>query len=514
MSKFKYSKKYLYQQSDCDNELDIRRQKLLQLRKKEIAFPNNFRRDFFSDQLDKKYAHKTNEELIKSNITVSVAGRIISQRIMGKASFITLQDMGGCIQLYITVNSFFTKNLYKEKVKQWDVGDILGAYGVLFKTRTGQLSINCKEIRLLTKSLRSLPSKFYGLNNKEIKYRKRYLDLIINSKTRDVFRMRSLIIFKIRQFMETRGFIEVETPMMHVIAEGAMARPFITYHNELGMHMCLRIAPELYLKQLVIGGFEKIFEINRNFRNEGISTHHNPEFTMMEVYMAYADYHDIIILMQDLLRVLTQQVLGTNIVDYGDYSLDFNSPFAKMTIKEAIFYYFPNIQSQDIDNIDTAISVARSFGIKLSDHFTLSKIHMEIFEGMVVQKIIQPTCITAYPIEVSTLARRNDSNPMLADRFEFFIAGQEIGNGFSELNDSEDQKERFLNQVLEKDINTTHDACNMNYDRDYIVALEHGLPPTAGVGIGIDRLVMLLTNQHTIRDVILFPTLRPRNEDL
>lgn len=515
MSNFKYSKKYSCQQLNYDDEMNVRRRKLSQLRKKDVVFPNDFRRDFTSNQLHKKYSHNTNQELIDLNIKVNVAGRIISQRIMGKASFITLQDMDGYIQLYVTINSFFTKNLYEENVKQWDVGDILGAFGILFKTRTGQLSINCKKIKLLTKALRPLPSKFYGLNNKEIKYRKRYLDLITNDQTRNVFKMRSLIIFKIRQFMETRGFIEVETPMMHLIAEGAMARPFITYHNELGMHMYLRVAPELYLKQLVIGGFERIFEINRNFRNEGMSTHHNPEFTMMEIYMAYADYNDMIVLIQDLLRVLTQQVLGTNIVRYGDCSLDFNSPFIRKTIKEAIFYYFPDIQHRDMDNVDTAISIAQLFGIKLSDHYTLNRIHMEIFETMVAQKIIQPTCIISYPVEASTLARRNDNNLMLADRFELFIAGQEIGNGFSELNDPEDQRERFLKQAKEKNNNTANTNnihSMMNYDKDYLIALEHGLPPTAGVGIGIDRLVMLLTNKRTIRDVIFFPTLRPKND--
>lgn len=515
MSRSIYSDKYLYQSLNSEDELNIRRQKLLKIRKKGVAFPNNFRRDYISNQLYAKYAHKNHQELIKLNVEVNVAGRIVSQRIMGKASFIILQDMGGCIQLYITVNSFFPKNLYVENVKQWDLGDILGVHGILFKTRTGQLSINCKKIRLLTKSLRPLPNKFYGLNNQEIKYRKRYVDLIVNDSVKDTFKKRSLIIFKIRQFMETRDFIEVETPMMHMISGGAMARPFTTYHNKLGMHMYLRIAPELYLKKLVVGGFERIFEINRNFRNEGISTHHNPEFTMMEIYMAYADYHDMIILIQDLLRVLTQQVLGTKIVRYGDYKLDFGNSFTKMTIREAICHYLTDIEFQDIDNIDTAISIAKSFGVKLRTHYTLNRIQMRIFEEIIAKKIIQPTCIISYPIEVSTLARRNDDNPMIADRFELFIAGQEIGNGFSELNDPEDQRERFLKQTQEKNININnniHD--NINYDEDYLIALEHGLPPTAGIGIGIDRLVMLLTNKSTIRDVILFPTLRPKDNFL
>lgn len=515
MDKVAYLKESLNQQLNVDNEFKIRQQKLLQLRKKGVAFPNDFRRSFISDQLYDKYAHKTNQELLELSIEVKIAGRVISKRVMGQATFITLQDIGGRIQLYITVGSFMKKELYAVNVKQWDIGDILGVYGILFKTRTGQLSVNCKEVKLLTKSLRSIPSKFYGLNNQEIKYRRRYLDLIINDQTRNIFKVRSSIIFKIRQFMINRGFMEVETPMMHTIAGGAIARPFSTYHNELAMQMYLRIAPELYLKQLVVGGFERIFEINRNFRNEGISVCHNPEFTMMEIYAAYADYNDIIVLIQDLLRAITQQVLGTSIISYGNYNLNFNKPFIKMTIKEAILNYFPDIQFQDIDNIEVVISFAKSLGIKLNDHIhSLSKIHMEIFENVIVQKIIQPTCIISYPIDVSTLARRNDNDPMVADRFELFIAGREIGNGFSELNDPEDQRTRFVKQMQRKNVsnfNNNEDHSNMPYDEDYLIALEHGLPPTAGVGIGIDRLIMLLTDTHTIRDVILFPTLRPKN---
>lgn len=509
MSKFISLKNHFQKKLIFENECNSRRKKLSKLREKGIVFLNDFRRDYISDELYKKYAHKTDQELIELNINVKVAGRIISQRIMGKASFITLKDTGGCIQLYVAIGVFFSKKVYKENIKQWDLGDILGVYGVLFKTRTGQLSVKCKEIKLLTKSLRPFPDKFHGLNNQEIKYRRRYLDLITDDQTRNTFKIRSLIIFKIRQFMEKHGFMEVETPMMHMIAGGAIARPFTTYHNELEMQMYLRIAPELYLKKLVIGGFDRIFEINRNFRNEGISAHHNPEFTMMEIYMAYADYNDIIILIQDLLRTLTKQVLGTNIVHYGNNILDFNNPFVLMTIREAICNYFPDIQHQDINDINIIKSVANSLGIILNDDYSLNRIHMEIFENTISKKIIQPTCVTSYPIEVSTLARRNNDNPMLADRFELFIAGQEIGNGFSELNDPEDQRERFLKQARKKNFNVKDDVC-INYDEDYLIALEHGLPPTAGIGIGIDRLVMLLTDKHTIRDVILFPTLRPK----
>ncbi|URJ30991.1 lysine--tRNA ligase [Blochmannia endosymbiont of Camponotus sp.] len=508
MPKYLYSKNQLYQKLNINDELSIRQKKLSQIREKGVAFPNDFRRDSTSNQLHKKYEHTSNAELIQLNIEVNIAGRIISQRIMGKASFITLQDVDGCIQLYITANSL-AMNVYEENIKQWDLGDILGARGTLFRTRTGELSIHCKEIRLLTKSLRPLPDKFHGLNNQETKYRQRYLDLIINEDTREIFKIRSLIIYEIRQFMKKNNFMEVETPMMHTIAGGAIANPFITHHNKLGIDVYLRIAPELYLKKLVIGGFERIFEINRNFRNEGISSYHNPEFTMMEVYMAYADYRDMIVLVQNLLRSVTQRVLGSNIVHYGNYELDFNNPFSKMTVKEAIYYYLPETRSQNVDNIYTAISIAKLFGITINNYWTLSKIHMVIFEEIVEKKIIQPTCVTSYPIEISPLARRNDNNPQLADRFELFIAGKEIGNGFSELNDPEDQKERFLKQAKEKkDIKNNN--IHINYDEDYLIALEHGLPPTAGIGIGIDRLVMLLTNKHTIRDVILFPTLRPK----
>ncbi|URJ27932.1 lysine--tRNA ligase [Candidatus Blochmannia vicinus (nom. nud.)] len=509
MPKYVNSKHQLYQKLNIDDELSIRQKKLSQIREKGIAFPNDFRRDSISNQLHKKYEHTSNSELIRLNIEVNIAGRIISQRIMGKASFITLRDVDGCMQLYITANSLATNVLYEENIKQWDLGDILGVRGTLFRTRTGELSIHCKEIRLLTKSLRPLPDKFHGLNNQETKYRQRYLDLIINEDTREIFKIRSLIIYEIRQFMKKNNFMEVETPMMHTIAGGAIANPFITHHNKLGIDVYLRIAPELYLKKLVIGGFERIFEINRNFRNEGISSYHNPEFTMMEIYMAYADYHDMIVLTQNLLRSVTQQVLGRNIVHYRNYELNFNNPFAQMSIKEAIYYYLPEIKSQNIDDIHTAISIAKSFGIKINNCWTLSKIHMVIFEEVVEKKIIQPTCITSYPIEISPLARRNDNDPTLADRFELFIAGKEIGNGFSELNDPEDQKERFLKQAKEKKDNKNNNI-HTNYDEDYLIALEHGLPPTAGIGIGIDRLIMLLTDKHTIRDVILFPTLRPK----
>ncbi|CAD83333.1 lysyl-tRNA synthetase [Candidatus Blochmanniella floridana] len=480
--------------------------------KEQIAFPNDFRRNYISDQLHQKYDHKTNTELIHLNVKVSVAGRIMTRRIMGKSSFMTLRDGGGCIQLYFTIHDMKSQTMYFKVIKTWDIGDLIGVKGVLFKTRTGELSIHCKEMVLLTKSLRSLPDKFHGLRNIETKYRQRYLDLIVNEESMKTFKIRSLIISEIRRFMHQHHFIEVETPMMHHIPGGALARPFVTYHNKLNMNMYLRIAPELYLKKLIIGGFEKIFEINRNFRNESISPYHNPEFTMMEIYEAYVDYNNMIIFVQELFRTLTERILRKSVIEYGDYSLDFEKPFIKMSIKEAIMYYLPDIRTKNIDDILVVFDILKFFKVPSDNQWTLEKLHMVLFEEIVSKKIIQPTCITHYPIEVSPLARCSNDNAKIADRFELFIAGHEIGNGFSELNDPDDQRNRFLKQATEKMINNDidQDESNMPYDKDYIVALEYGLPPTAGVGIGIDRLVMLLTNKHNIRDVILFPTLRSK----
>lgn len=507
------SENYLCKTFKYNNELSIRRKKLLQLKKRKIAFPNSFRRNYTSSQLRTQYLCKTNHELQILNVQVSIAGRIIAQRVMGKASFIKLKDYDGYIQLYITINSLISKELYHDIIKQWDIGDIIGAKGILFKTHTGELSVHCTEMVLLTKSLRPLPNKFHGLVNLETRYRQRYLDLITNHASLEIFKIRSLIIYEIRQFMKQQDFIEVETPMMHYVSEGADARPFVTYHNKLKVNMYLRIAPELYLKKLIVGGFEKIFEINRNFRNESVSPYHNPEFTMMEIYMAYADYLDIIKFIEYLLCVLTKKIIGSNIIEYGKHKLNFNNSFTKMSVKEAIIRYIPEIQSKDINDFSVVIDIIKLFGIPFSDKWTLEKLHMVLFEEIASKKIIQPTCITHYPIEVSPLARCNDFDSKFADRFELFIAGKEIGNGFSELNDSEDQKYRFLKQLQNKDNvqENNKDLSYINYDEDYVTALEYGLPPTAGVGIGIDRLVMLLTNQHNIRDVILFPALRTKN---
>ncbi|EKA26610.1 lysyl-tRNA ligase [Yersinia enterocolitica subsp. enterocolitica WA-314] len=493
------------QAQELNSELQARREKLAALREKGIAFPNDFRREHLSDQLHAEYGEKTNEELEALDIEVTVAGRMMTRRIMGKASFVTLQDVGGRIQLYVSRDDL-PEGVYNEEFKKWDLGDILGARGKLFKTKTGELSIHCSELRLLTKALRPLPDKFHGLADQETRYRQRYLDLIANDESRNTFKVRSQVMSGIRRFMVEKGFMEVETPMMQVIPGGASARPFVTHHNALDIDMYLRIAPELYLKRLVVGGFERVFEINRNFRNEGVSPRHNPEFTMMELYMAYADYKDLIALTEELFRTLTETVLGSSVVQYGDQTFDFGKPFAKLTMKEAICKYRPETNVADLDDMDKAVAIAEALGIKVEKSWGLGRVQCEIFEETAESHLIQPTFITEYPAEVSPLARRNDDNPFITDRFEFFIGGREIGNGFSELNDAEDQAQRFADQVSAKEAG---DDEAMFYDEDYVTALEHGLPPTAGLGIGIDRMVMLFTNSHTIRDVILFPAMRP-----
>ncbi|MFS1563176.1 MAG: lysine--tRNA ligase [Candidatus Arsenophonus phytopathogenicus] len=489
---------------DLNNELKTRREKLAGLRGNGIAFPNDFRREYLSGDLHGKYDENHAEELTALNIDVSVAGRMITRRIMGKASFATLQDMSGRIQIYVSRDDL-PEGIYNEQFKKWDLGDILGVKGKLFKTQTGELTIHAHEVYLLTKALRPLPDKFHGLADQETRYRQRYLDLIANEQSRQTFITRSRVLSALRNFMVSKDFMEVETPMMQVIPGGAAARPFITHHNALDIDMYLRIAPELYLKRLVVGGFERVFEINRNFRNEGISPRHNPEFTMMELYMAYADYKDLIVLTEELFKTVTQEVLGTTQVTYGEHSFDFGQPFSKMTMKEAIVKYRAETDPADLDDLAKATIIAKSLNIEVEKGWGLGRLQCEIFEAVAESHLIQPTFITEYPAEVSPLARRNDNNPFITDRFEFFIGGREIGNGFSELNDAEDQAERFAEQVRHKD--EGDDA--MFYDEDYITALEHGLPPTAGLGIGIDRMIMLLTNSHTIRDVILFPALRP-----
>ncbi|CAM8296516.1 TPA: lysine--tRNA ligase [Escherichia coli] len=490
--------------NDSTNELYVRKQKLRQLRARTpVVFPNDFRRQHNSVELSEQYGLLTHEDLTKKDINVIMAGRIMSRRIMGKSIFMHIQDNKGRIQLYCS-SDIFPESTFSD-IKKLDAGDIIGIKGKLFKTKTNELSVNCYEISLLTKSLRPLPDKFHGLLDQELRYRQRYVDLIVNHDTYRTFETRSRILTEIRHYMAEHDFMEVETPMMQSIPGGASARPFITHHNALDQDMFLRISPELYLKRLVVGGFERVFEINRNFRNEGISPRHNPEFTMMELYMAYADFHDLINFTEDLFRTVAQNVLGTTLIEYGDDLFDFGKPFNKLTMRESIIKYGNGITLTDIDDIQSASLTARKLGITVEPSWGVGRLQSEIFEEVVEQHLIQPTFITEYPAEISPLARRNDKNPLYTDRFEFFIGKREIGNGFSELNDAEDQAERFKEQVKAKEAG---DEEAMYYDEDYVTALEYGMPPTAGLGIGIDRMIMLFTNCHTIRDVIMFPALR------
>jgi len=480
----------------------IRKQKLAQLRTDGFNFPNQFRREHLAADLIKSYSELEKESLAQQQVKAAVAGRIVLRRIMGKASFFHIQDVSGRMQIYIRANDL--PELY-EQFKHWDLGDIVGIKGELFKTNTGELTVHAHAIELLTKSLRPLPDKFHGLADQELKYRKRYVDLIANDESRATFLIRSRLIQAFRQFMDKNHFLEVETPMMHPIPGGAVARPFVTHHNTLDMTMYLRIAPELYLKRLVVGGFERVYEINRNFRNEGISTRHNPEFTMVEFYQAYADYKDLMSFTEQLLQYLCDTVLGRRQVEYQGQLIDFSKPFARMTVKEAIVQHHPEINPQQLETRDGCKTVLQRLQLPYKETDGLGKLQMIIFEETVEHLLFQPTFITAYPTEISPLARRSESDPEVTDRFEFFIAGREIANGFSELNDAEDQAERFRKQVEEKEAG---DLEAMHFDNDYIEALEYGLPPTAGEGIGIDRLVMLFTDSQSIRDVILFPHLR------
>jgi len=481
-----------------------RRTKLDTLRNDGNAFANDFRRNAVSGELHAEYDEKDNDVLEAEPIRVTVAGRMMAKRVMGKASFVQLQDMSGRIQLFLQRDAL-PEGVY-QAFKTWDVGDIIGAEGALFKTKTGELSVRADAIRMLTKSLRPLPEKFHGLADQEIRYRQRYVDLIMNEVSRNTFLMRGRVVQYIRDYLNGKDFLEVETPMMQAIPGGATARPFSTFHNALDMDLFLRIAPELYLKRLVVGGYERVYEINRNFRNEGLSTRHNPEFTMLEFYQSYADYNDLMDLTEDLLRSMAQDLLGSTTIDYQGSQYDFGKPFRRMSVRDSILHFNSSLKAEDIDDPDRARTVAGNLGIPLKDGYGLGKVQIEIFEKTVEGRLDDPTFITAYPTEVSPLARRNDDNPFITDRFEFFVGGREIANGFSELNDAEDQAERFRQQVADKDAG---DLEAMHYDADYIRALEHGMPPTAGEGIGIDRLVMLFTDSASIRDVLLFPHMRP-----
>ena len=482
-----------------------RRDKLAALREQGAAFPNDFRRNVVAGELHAEYGNMDGGELEARNVRAKVAGRVMSRRVMGKASFAHLQDMSGRIQLFVQ-RDVLGANDYVRFKKDLDIGDIVGAAGQLFKTKTGELSIKVDQLQLLTKSLRPLPEKWHGLSDQESRYRQRYLDLIMNESARETFRTRTRIVQFIRDFLNERDFLEVETPMMQAIPGGAVARPFVTHHNALDMQLFLRIAPELYLKRLVVGGFERVYEINRNFRNEGLSTRHNPEFTMLELYQAYADYQDLMDLTEAMIRALADEVLSTTTIHYQGEDYDLSKPFVRMTVRESILHFNPDIAPEDLDDLERARAIAERLEIHLKPSYGVGKLQVEIFEKTVENRLMQPTFITAYPTEVSPLARRNDHDPFVTDRFEFFVGGREIANGFSELNDAEDQAERFRTQVAEKDAG---DLEAMHFDADYIRALEHGMPPTAGEGIGIDRLVMLFTDSASIRDVLLFPHMRP-----
>lgn len=489
---------------DEQDQFALRKAKLAQLRTEGIAFPNAFRRDSLAAELLAKYAQLDATALEEQHIPVKVAGRVMLRRLMGKASFVHLQDSSGRIQAYIRADQL-PEGMY-ETFKQWDIGDIIGIEGRMFKTKTGELSIKAEHVHLLTKTLQPLPDKFHGLADQELRYRQRYVDLLMNENTRKIFQMRSKMVNSIRQFLNERNYLEVETPMMQPIPGGAVARPFITHHNALDMELFLRVAPELYLKRLVVGGVERVYEINRNFRNEGLSTRHNPEFTMLEFYQAYADYNDLIDLTEELMRYLSQQLLGGLTLTYQGEAYDLAKPFRRMTIKEAVLHFNPELTRESINDINTVRNLAKKLGILISDKDGVGKIQFEIFEKTVEHQLKEPTFITEYPTEVSPLARANDYDPTVVDRFEFFVGGRELANGFSELNDAEDQAERFKRQVVAK---AAGDNEAMHFDADYITALEYGLPPTAGEGIGIDRLAMLFTDSASIRDVILFPLLRP-----
>ncbi len=492
------------EQQDEHRLIAERRAKLNEIREKRIAFPSDFRRNVIAGELHAEYGEKDKEVLDAEPVRVKIAGRLMAKRVMGKASFAQLLDESGRMQVFVQRDSV-GEDIYKE-FKSWDIGDIVGAEGVMFRTKTGELSVKADAIRLLTKSLRPLPEKFHGLSDQETRYRQRYLDLIMNETSREVFRVRTRIVQFMRHYLDSKGFLEVETPMMHAIPGGATARPFITHHNALDLQMFLRVAPELYLKRLVVGGFEKVYEINRNFRNEGVSTRHNPEFTMLEFYEAYADYRDLMDHTEEMLRGMALEIMGDTKLNYQGDEYDFGKPFARLSVKQSILYFNEDISEAELDDLDKARGIAERLGIQLKDGYGLGKVQIEIFEKTVEHRLKEPTFITAYPTEVSPLARRNDDDPFVTDRFEFFVGGREIANGFTELNDAEDQAERFRKQVEEKEAG---DDEAMHFDADYVRALEHGMPPTAGEGIGIDRLVMLFTDAPSIRDVLLFPYMRP-----
>ncbi|MCU0977074.1 MAG: lysine--tRNA ligase [Steroidobacteraceae bacterium] len=480
-----------------------RRAKLAALRAAAVPFPNDFRRDALAEDLHVAFGERAQEWFEAHPVPVRVAGRMMAKRVMGKASFAKLQDASGQLQAYLQADALGPAY---EQFKGWDIGDIVAVEGTLMRTRAGELSVKASSVRLLTKSLRPLPDKWHGLADTETRYRQRYVDLIVNEDSRRTFRQRTEIVRYLRHFLDAQGFLEVETPMLQQIPGGAAARPFVTHHNALDVDMYLRVAPELFLKRLVVGGFERVYEINRNFRNEGVSTQHNPEFTMLELYQAYADYRDLMELVERLLQGLADTVLGTRQVPYQGRTFDFSGPFRRVSIEDCLLEQNPGLDRGRLRDLEYLREVNARHGIELGREDGPGKAQIELFEKTCEHVLEQPTFACAYPAEVSPLARRNDADPFITDRFEFFIGGREIANGFSELNDAEDQAERFRAQAARK---SAGDEEAMFFDADFVRALEYGLPPTAGLGIGVDRLVMLLTNSASIRDVLLFPAMKP-----
>ena len=481
-----------------------RRSKLSALREAGNAYPNDFRRNATADELQQTFEEYDDETLREEVRQVAVVGRMMAKRVMGKASFIKLQDRSGQIQVRLERDRL-AEGVYQD-FKKWDVGDIVAANGTLFRTKTGELTVLADEVRLLTKSLRPLPEKFHGLADQETRYRQRYVDLIMNADSAAVFRTRSAIVAYIRAFLDAQDYLEVETPMMQTTPGGAIARPFTTQHNVLDMELFLRIAPELNLKRLIVGGFERVYEINRNFRNEGVSAQHNPEFTMLELYRAYADYEDLIDMVEALMHGMADAVLGDSKVQYQGEEFDLGEPFSRMTVEEVVLHFNPDLDASKLRDRDYLVGVCEKLGVPVKDSYGPGKLQIEIFEKTGEDKLRKPIFVTQYPTEVSPLSRCNDDDPFVTDRFEFFVAGRELANGFSELNDPEDQAARFRAQAENREAG---DDEAMAYDHDYIRALEYGMPPTAGIGVGIDRLVMLFTDSPSIRDVLLFPHMRP-----
>jgi lysyl-tRNA synthetase class 2 len=480
-----------------------RRRKLDQLREQGIAYPNDFRRDVLAAQLLSTYEDRDSAWLAAHPVRVRVGGRMMFKRVMGKASFAKIADRSGQIQLFLQES---TLGAAYEAFRDYDVGDMLGATGELFRTRTGELSVRVESLRLLAKSLRPLPDKWHGVADTELRYRQRYVDLIMTDRSREVFRTRTRILRYLRDFMDALDFIEVETPMMQPIPGGAAARPFVTHHNALDLDMYLRIAPELYLKRLIVGGFERVYEINRNFRNEGLSTQHNPEFTMLELYWAYTDYLELMDLIERLLHGLADGLFAGRQLTYQGRNYDLGKPFTRISIEAALLQRNPDLERARLRDVPYLHSVCDRLGIPYKAHDGAGKLQIELFEKTVEHTLLDPTFVYAYPLEVSPLSRTNDADPFLTDRFEFFLAGRELANGFSELNDPEEQAQRFRAQVL---LQARGDDEAMHYDADYVRALEYGMPPTAGLGLGVDRLVMFLTDSPSIRDVLLFPQMRP-----